>query len=63
MKLTIEHPKHGKLDVLGFPIKFSDDPCRIHRPPPVLGADTDELLGELGYDEPAVAKLRAAGAV
>ena len=49
MRVTIEHPVHGKLDVLGFPIKFTDDPCRVHRPPPVLGADTDAILSELGY--------------
>ncbi len=50
MRITIEHPQHGPLDVLGFPIKFSDDPCRIHRPPPVLGADTEVILSELGRD-------------
>ena len=60
MRITIEHPQHGPLDVLGFPIKFSDDPCRIHRPPPVLGADTDAILAELGRDSPAIAALRVA---
>ena len=63
MRVTIEHPKHGPLDVLGFPIKFSDDPCRMHRPPPVLGADTDALLAELGRDAAAIAGLRARGVV
>ena len=63
MRITIEHPQHGPLDVLGFPIKFSDDPCRMHRPPPVLGADTDAILAELGRDAAAIAALRAAGVV
>jgi crotonobetainyl-CoA:carnitine CoA-transferase CaiB-like acyl-CoA transferase len=63
MRLTIEHPRHGPLDVLGFPIKFSDDPCRVHRPPPVLGADTDALLAELGRDAATIAALRARGVV
>ena len=63
MRITIEHPEHGPLDVIGFPIKFSDDPCRIHRPPPVLGADTDAVLAELGRDPPAIAALRAAHVV
>lgn len=63
MRITIQHPQHGPLDVLGFPIKFSDDPCRVHRPPPVLGADTDALLAELGRDASAIAALRERGIV
>jgi len=59
MRLTIDHPQHGKLDVLGFPVKFTDDPCRVHRPPPVLGADTDTILAELGLDDQRISELRA----
>ncbi len=63
MRVTIEHPQYGPIDVLGFPIKFTDDPCRIHRPPPDLGSDADALLAELGYGTDAIATLRRAKAV
>lgn len=59
MRVTIDHPQHGPLDVLGFPIKFSEEPCRMHRPPPVLGADTEAILLELGRDAAHIAALRA----
>jgi formyl-CoA transferase len=32
-------------------------------PPPRLGADTDAVLRELGYDDRAIAKLREAKAI
>ena len=60
MRVNIEHPQLGRMDVLGFPIKFTDDPCRMHRPPPLLGADTEAILGEIGRDQAAIAALRAA---
>ena len=59
MRISIDHPQHGKLDVLGFPVKFTDDPCRVHRPPPVLGADTETILAELGMDGQRISELRA----
>jgi CoA:oxalate CoA-transferase len=32
-------------------------------PPPSLGADTEQILTELGYDHDAVARLRRNGAI
>jgi len=61
MQITIDHPQHGPLDVLGFPIKFTDDPCRVHRVPPDLGADTDAILAELDYSADDIAAFHARG--
>ncbi len=63
MRITIDHPLHGPMDVLGFPIKFTDAPCRIHRLPPELGGDSDTVLAELGYDPAHIARLHAEGVV
>jgi CoA:oxalate CoA-transferase len=49
--------------MLGFPVKFSENPCRVRRPAPVLGADTDEVLKEAGLTQDAIDDLRAKGIV
>jgi succinate---hydroxymethylglutarate CoA-transferase len=56
---TVAHPTIGDLKMLGIPFKFSDTPAAVRRPPPLLGEHTDEVLGELGLDAAAIAKLRA----
>ena len=63
MVLSAEHPGHGEVRMLGFPLKFAEAPCRLHRPAPDLGADTDTVLQELGYPAEEIARLRLAGAV
>jgi crotonobetainyl-CoA:carnitine CoA-transferase CaiB-like acyl-CoA transferase len=60
MLLHVDHPVEGRVPQIGFPVKFSETPGAIHRPPPTLGQHTDEILRELGRDPAA---LRAAGAV
>jgi CoA:oxalate CoA-transferase len=51
MVLDVEHPGFGIVRMLGFPIKFSDMPCRVRRPAPGLGEHSDEILAELGCTE------------
>jgi CoA:oxalate CoA-transferase len=61
--LDIEHPGHGEVRMLGFPIKFTQAPCRLYRPAPDLGADSEAVLDELGYSPEEIARLRTAGVV
>jgi crotonobetainyl-CoA:carnitine CoA-transferase CaiB-like acyl-CoA transferase len=42
---------------------FAHGGPRVDTPPPPLGRDNDAILAELGYDEAARQKLRAAGAI
>ncbi|MDH4143932.1 MAG: CoA transferase [Acidimicrobiia bacterium] len=52
------------IDVLGTPFKFAENPLAEFRPPPRLGAHTDEVLSSvLGLDKAEIAELRAAGTV
>jgi crotonobetainyl-CoA:carnitine CoA-transferase CaiB-like acyl-CoA transferase len=45
------------------PFELARTPASIRRPPPLLGEDSDEILGELGYDPAEIAALRADGVV
>lgn len=63
MAMTVDHPGHGPVTMLGFPLKFAAAPCRVRRPAPDLGADSAAVLGELGFAAEEIARLRAAGTV
>jgi crotonobetainyl-CoA:carnitine CoA-transferase CaiB-like acyl-CoA transferase len=63
MVLSQEHPGHGTVHMLGFPIKFAESPCALRRPAPEIGGDTDAVLQELGYSTAEIASLREARVV
>jgi len=46
------HPKAGPVRQLGSPMRFSRTPVRRDTAGPLLGQDTADLLGELGFGEP-----------
>jgi crotonobetainyl-CoA:carnitine CoA-transferase CaiB-like acyl-CoA transferase len=60
---SVRHPLLGVIPQVAFPVKLSETPGRVDTPPPALGADTDAILAELGYDGEAVAALRREGAL
>jgi len=62
MVLEVEHPGHGPVRMTGFPVKFGATPCRLRRPAPELGGDTDDVLRELGLGD-QIARLRSARVV
>lgn len=46
MVIEIEHPGHGPVKMLGFPVKLSGTPCEVRYPAPEYGAHTEEILRE-----------------
>ena len=63
MVQEFDHPTIGRMKTLGFPSKFSGTPSQIRQPAPTFGQHTDEILGNLGFDEQHIATLREKGVV
>ena len=64
MTVAMNHPKDAGLNLIANPAKLSRTPPSYRRAPPLLGADTDDVLQELlGMDADKVASLRKAGVI
>ena len=64
MLVEVDHPKAGKIKMVGIPVKYSEAKATIRRPPPVLGEHTREILSEiLGYEDARIEALKAAGVI
>jgi formyl-CoA transferase len=63
MIVDIDYPTRGTYQTVGCPVKLSDSPAEITRPP-LLGEHTAELLHDLcGVDPDAVKRLKEEGVV
>jgi len=63
MAITVEHPLLGPIRQAGLPFKLSATPASIRTAPPLLGEQTDEILGGLGYGPAEIDALRGSGVV
>jgi crotonobetainyl-CoA:carnitine CoA-transferase CaiB-like acyl-CoA transferase len=64
LRLSLKHPKAGKVPGVASPIKFSRTPIQEQLAPPTLGQHTEEVLAEiLGLTEAEIGTLKASNAI
>ena len=64
MVIEVEHALAGKLQMVNNPVKLSETPITLDKPPPLLGEHTQQVLTEvLGLSVEQQEKLRALGVV
>ncbi|MEW6475796.1 MAG: CaiB/BaiF CoA-transferase family protein [Actinomycetota bacterium] len=60
---TTDDPRYAGLRWVSTAVRATGTGWRVALPPPVLGEHTTEILGRLGYDDEAQARLRADGVI
>jgi crotonobetainyl-CoA:carnitine CoA-transferase CaiB-like acyl-CoA transferase len=60
----VRHADDPELPTVANPVRFAETPVAYSQAPPLLGADSDEVLREwLGYSPERIATLREAGTI
>ncbi len=58
MLVELDHPKCGKIQVTGVPVKLSETPAEVKTPPPMLGEHNSSILQELGFKDEDITKMK-----
>ncbi len=58
-----EHPRTGRMQQARPAARFEGTPSGLHRPAPLVGEHTDEVLCETGLEEAEIERLRADGLI
>lgn len=61
--ITVEDPVEGSLNFVGNPVRIDGAAQNADTAAPRLGADTDQLLTEIGYSDDQIARLRTEKAI
>ena len=56
--LAVDHPARAGFEMMANPVRLEGE-AHPARPAPALGADSEAVLAEIGYDEARIARLRA----
>ena len=63
MVMPVDHGDRGTVQMLGFPMKFSQEPCQVRHPAPELGEHSAEVLRDAGFGPDEVTDLSDRGVV
>jgi crotonobetainyl-CoA:carnitine CoA-transferase CaiB-like acyl-CoA transferase len=62
--LNLDHPSHGAIQSLGFPVYMSESPARLRSTAPCIGQHSAEILQErLEYSDAEIEALEASGTI
>lgn len=61
MIIEMEHPRAGRLRLLGTPLRLYGTPATFRQPPAYLGEQSAEVIADLGYSPDDIAAMREAG--
>jgi crotonobetainyl-CoA:carnitine CoA-transferase CaiB-like acyl-CoA transferase len=63
MVVTLDHPSHGAIRIVGPAVNLHGTPGSIRQPAPEFGQHTEEVLLEVGFSWEEIESLRTSGAI